>query len=388
MKKLLYVSFENGENQFSGVNKKIEGQIRAFEEAGFCADRIARYGDGIAFFPDGAAPQIMKTRTLWRIALCRWAARHAGAYDAAYIRFQFFCPFVLGMVRAFHGAGVKTVMEIPTYPYVAELKKQGARAIHKRVIDGCFKTACAGYIDRFAAPLYGKPILGKDCIEIRNGIDVDQVRPRQHRRDGNAIHLLAVAMMAPWHGYDRLISGIHEYYARGGARDVRLHLVGEGAATPYYTELIRQYGLSDHVIQYGRLFGADLDAMYDMADIGVGSLASTRKEIYRTNTLKVLEYMAKGLPVICEEGEMGIPAGSPFRLTIPADESPVDVQAVVAFHDAVYAAGAETVIRSVRGYCAEHCSPEKGLRDVLTYLEEQIEGTDGKAVGIKKGHNS
>lgn len=370
MKNLLYVSFENSENRASGVNKKINGHIKAFEGEGYSADLIAHYQSNIAFYHEDEQPRIIESGLPWRIALCNWAAKHASDYDVAYIRFQFFCPFVLNMVRSFHNAGVKTVMEIPTYPYENELIAQGFKGIPKRLIDSTYGPGCAKYIDAFVSPLYGGIILGKQAIEIYNGIDAESISPRKPHQ-GGAISLLAVAMMAPWHGYDRIIEGMHNYYKNGGKRKVVLHLVGEGAATPEYQKLIDKYALGEHVVQHGRKFGEELEAMYDIADIGVGALSSFLKQVYKTNTLKVLEYMAKGLPVICEEGEVGIPKESKYRLSIPTDKTPVDVEKVIEFYDSIYTGknNLDTVINEIRTYCINNCSVADGLRSVFEYIK-------------------
>jgi len=250
MKKLLYVSFENSENRASGVNKKISGQIKAFESENYLVDLVSVHKDDIALYQNNAK-KIIKSNSIPRISLCAWAVKNAKNYDIAYIRFQFFCPFVLRMLKAFSQHNVITIVEIPTYPYAIELKKQGVRGIPKRIIDYVFGSLCSRYIDTFASPLYGDKILGRPCVEIYNGIDVDEITPRKPMKDSQ-IDLIAVAMMAPWHGYDRLINGLHEYYQKGGQRNVTLHLVGEGVATPEYTRLISQYSLEAHVIQHGK----------------------------------------------------------------------------------------------------------------------------------------
>lgn len=369
MDKLLYVSFENSENRASGVNKKISGQMEAFKEKGFAVDLIAVYADNIAFFKDGEVPSIQKSPILPRITLCNWVANHAEYYKVAYIRFQFFCPFVLKMVKALHRNNVKTVMEIPTYPYENELVAQGLKGIPKKLIDSTYGPYCAKYIDAFASPLYGGEILGKQAIAIYNGINAENISPRKPHQ-GRTISLLAVAMMAPWHGYDRIIEGMHNYYMNGGKQEIVLHLVGEGAATPEYQRLIDKYTLSRHVVQHGRKFGEELEGMYDIADIGVGALSSSLKQVYKTNTLKVLEYMAKGLPVICEEGEVGIPKNSKYRLSIAADQTPVDIEKVIQFYDSIYTGKdqIDTVINEIRSYCINNCSVADGLKGVFEYI--------------------
>ena len=382
MKKLLYVSFENSENRASGVNKKISGQMQVFKADGYAVDLVARYQNGLAFYKADSDPEVINVEGSWRVSLCSWAAGKANEYDIAYIRFQFFCPFVLNMVKSFHKANTKTIMEIPTYPYNTELKKQGLRGLPKRMIDGTFKRACARYIDCFAAPLYGDAIMGVPCIEIRNGIDVDEIPAKKIQvGDDNKIHLLAVAMMAPWHGYDRMIKGLHNYYSTGGKEDFVLHLVGQGVASEEYHSLIEKYNLFNHVIEHGKLHGTELDEMYNIADIGIGSLGVHRTVIKKTNTLKIMEYMAKGIPVICEPSECGIPKESLYRLTVSDDEKPIDISELFKFYKDIYRKRTkDKVIEDIRNECRNNCNIKSGLKDVLIFMKQR----EGEKMGERK----
>lgn len=371
MKKLLYVSFENAENRASGVNKKISGHLKAFSDCGYDTTLAATYNDAIAYRNSDGIFHEIKTGKSSRVALCEWVALNCKGYGACYIRFQFFCPYVLKMVKALKKNNVTVIMEIPTYPYEYELKKQGVKGIPKLICDRAFRYRCAKYIDSFSAPLYSDDIYKKHCIEIRNGIDVGNVVPKKPSGNDDTIRLLAVAMMAPWHGYQRMIEGINKYVKSGGTRKVELHLVGEGAATPMYRRLAEEYGLCDSVIIHGKLFGNSLDEMYDLCDIGVGSLGLPSKQLPKTNTLKVLEYMAKGLPVICEESEISIDKNSKYRLEVPSDSDPIDVNKVIDFFDSVYEDGRTAVIDSIRSECAEKSSVQKGISGVIDFFEKR-----------------
>lgn len=81
--------------------------------------------------------------------------------------------------------------------------------------------------------------------------------------------------------------------------------------------------------------------------------------------------MAKGLPVICEEGEVGIPKESKYRLSIPTDKTPVDVEKVIEFYDSIYTGknNLDTVINEIRTYCINNCSVADGLRSVFEYIK-------------------
>ena len=40
---------------------------------------------------------------------------------------------------------------------------------------------------------------------------VDEISPKINKTSDGKINLLAVSMMAPWHGYDRIIEGIYKW---------------------------------------------------------------------------------------------------------------------------------------------------------------------------------
>ena len=369
MKKLLYISFEDASNDASGVNKKIKGHIRTFLDEGYSVDLIAVFGDDIILLQNLSNRKIISSSFNKRITLCNWVAKNSYNYNFAYIRFQFFCPFVLRMLTALKQESVKVVMEFPTYPYCNELRQQGLRGVPKKIIDGIFAKYCSRLIDLFVAPLYEGTILGKECKSIRNGIDFKRNTIRQPiNGKENQLHLLAGAMMSPWHGYDRLIKGMYHYYKNNGSRDIVFHLVGCGTATQFYQNLTQKYGLIDKVMFHGNKFGVELEYFYNIADIGISALGSHRKCIYKLNTLKVLDYVSKGIPVVCEPGEVSIPDKSKYRLTVPADDSDIDIERLIRFYDEIYSSSdSEFVAENIRKECIESCSIKAGIQSVLDY---------------------
>ena len=60
--------------------------------------------------------------------------------------------------------------------------------------------------------------------------------------------------------------------------------------------LARDLGVADRVVFHGELHGEALDRVAAACDIGIGGLGLYRKGQYRSMTLKLREYMARGLP--------------------------------------------------------------------------------------------
>ena len=135
-----------------------------------------------------------------------------------------------------------------------------------------------------------KEIWNRPTIQISNGIDFSQIKIKQNNNiNPNLINFIGVATIHPWHGYDRLIKGLIEYYKQKAIADkVYFHIVGEGVPEimNYYKELAQQNNLEDYIIFHGPKFGTDLDNLFELADLGIGSLARHRSGIDKIKTLK------------------------------------------------------------------------------------------------------
>ena len=79
------------------------------------------------------------------------------------------------------------------------------------------------------------------------------------------------------HGFDRVIRGIAQYYENGGKCNVIFHIVGQGDESENLKGLATSLNLEKNIIFHGSKFGAELDALYENADIGVDALGAHRK---------------------------------------------------------------------------------------------------------------
>jgi hypothetical protein len=94
-------------------------------------------------------------------------------------------------------------------------------------------------------------------------------------------------------------------------------------------------GLAEMVRIHGVLYGSDLDEVLADCHLAIGSLALHRKVLKEACALKVREYTARGLPFVMSHDDPDLPAGLPWVLKIPADESPVEIDALVNFAEDV-----------------------------------------------------
>ena len=157
-----------------------------------------------------------------------------------------------------------------------------------------------------------------------------------------ALHLIGVAEVHLWHGYDRLIRGIGEYYKNtANPRDVYFHIVGGVAPDDRYKDneyhqgfqnIIDHYGIQDRIIFHGTLFGEELDKVFNQCQFAIGSLARHRSGITVIKTLKNREYATRGLPFIYSEQDSDFDH-QPYVMKAPPDETPINVQQILDFID-------------------------------------------------------
>lgn len=379
VKNILYITYvDYCQGAFPGVEDKIAGQMLAMREAGCHVDRVNQYARG-AQLVDGetGAAELFEAGRFRRFSICKavQAALRRRKYAAAYIRFQFFSEDVRRITALLHKSGARVVMEFPTYPYEGELHRQGWRGEIKLLCDRIFRRACTRNIDGFVTQAEEKAIYGVPCVHVLNGLDYSTHPLRSIRapRPGE-MHLAAVASMLPWHGYDRLLRGMADYYINKKSSDfnIVLHLVGDGRELALYRQIVAEGGLQDHVVFHGMQGGDALDAVMSGCDIAVGSLAAHRIGLKKLSTLKSREYCAWGFPSINASPTDILSPDDPFCLFVPEDESPVDMAAAVAFYKRVYFEGGLTameIAQRIRSAAEAQSDVRAVFRPVIDFIQ-------------------
>ena len=242
-------------------------------------------------------------------------------------------PFTLHMVWQMRKNHVKVVMEIPTYPYDQEYIGFSRKAT--LLIDKCFRHTLAKRLSGVITFSDYQTIFGSRTIQISNGIDFKQIKLKKHINDtSHELHLIGVAEIHYWHGFDRLVKGLVNYYQANSGYNVYFHIVGNFAAKREENDilpLIKKYNLERYVILHGMRHGEELDELFEQADMGIGSLARHRSGITHIKTLKNREYAARGLPFIYSEMDSDF-EGESYILKAKADESPIEIPAILEFH--------------------------------------------------------
>ena len=273
--------------------------------------------------------------------------------------------YVVG--KLLHEAGTKILYEIPTCCKKAEEAASLPRRLfsvyanlwRKKLMQYPDVFVCIGDVDfdRY----YGKP-----AVRINNGICLDSVPIRKPEKNKDAIHILALASMSYWHGYDRLIRSAAQY---SGSVPVVIHMVGgnDGGMLPQWEKLTEELHAENKVIFHGKMYGDELTHMFDLCDVGINSLGLYRKDLEATSELKVREYTARGLPFVCTVDDPALRfADKPFWIKLANDDSVPDMKEIVDFALAMRQEPEHPA--NMRAYAQKHMSWEAQYGQVFKRL--------------------
>ena len=197
-------------------------------------------------------------------------------------------------------------------------------------------------------------------IKIGNGINIDNKLPiAKENSDKKTLNLIAVAQLADWHGYDRLIKAISKL-----DKDfkIRLKIVGDGYILSYLKNLTIELNLEDKITFTGSLFDRDLDNAFDEMDIGVSSLGLYRKGLSEASDLKTREYLARGLCTIGVGKDPDFDENSKYRFVVSNSDSIDDIVNLLIELKNINLPNRQ----EVRNYAIENLTFEKKLLKVLS----------------------
>lgn len=350
MTKGLFFVF-HGFAPYNGISKKIMYQIEAFKQCGIdmklCYYDVTLEGERVWKIEDkvilslgyGIKAKLKKRFLYGKLS----SAIISEEIDFIYIRSMHNAnPFTINFVKKLHKASIKILMEIPTYPYDREYSSFKRK--FSLYIDRSFRGTLAGYIDKIVTFSDYDTIFGTPTIKISNGIDFDRIKLKKNLNDtSKTLNMTGVAEIHFWHGYDRLIRGVVNYYKSNPSYKVYFNIVGD-----FFSEIereailspIKENNLEQYVILYGNRQGEELDEIFEKTDIGVGSLARHRSGITNIKTLKNREYAARGVPFIYSEYDEDF-ENKPYIMKVPADETPVNISEVIDFYNKLTVSPAE-----------------------------------------------
>ena len=346
--KILFLVY-HGFSEHSGISKKIHYQVKGLRENGhevhLCyydfspEGHRCRYVDNDVIADYGTGMMAGLWQRLDYSAVYQYCLAHH--IEFVYARcFQNANPVLICFFKKLKKAGIHAVTEIPTFPYDTEFKNFEWKMRLGLKVDQLFRNSFYPLMDAVVTFSDATEIFGQRTIRISNGVDFDSIPLHNHQLSAfsaqpSPLHLIGVAEVHPWHGFDRVIAGIGEYYSQKSDQqpDVFFHIVGgvhPNHMNDVFKPLLDKYRIQDRVIFHGQLFGDALTDVFNQCQFAIGSLGRHRSGFTVIKTLKNREYATRGIPFIYSEQDSDFDS-QPYVLKAPADESSIVIQKIVDF---------------------------------------------------------
>lgn len=338
-KKILFLAFApiiKG----NGVANKILSQREAFEKLGhevsFCHfknenSKTIVYVDNNVFFDLGGRYSYHLKIYAFFNKLIRYVKDHN--FDSVYVRYEKNANYSFVKFLKTVGVNCKIIMEMPTYPYDSESVANSIIQKFRLKIEKFYRTKFCSSVDYIATFSDHSIIYGVKTFKISNAVD-EKLTPLRGTKTQNDYDysFIGVANLAFWHGYDRLLYGLKDYYNNGGDKRILIKIVGEGNPNEYsrLKKIVCDEHLEDSVVFYGNKSGKELDKLFEDSDFAIGCLGCHRKDITKVKSLKNIEYAMRGIPFIYSELNDDFD-DKPYIIKAEADDSNIDINVILEY---------------------------------------------------------
>ncbi|MDT2767634.1 hypothetical protein P7G58_01965 [Globicatella sulfidifaciens] len=363
--KIIYL-YNINEN-YLGVINKIDLQIKEFKKSQIEVKKVNLYKGSLLAKILNKIPIIPNYSSIKA-----YKELNKNKYDHVYIRkTNMDLLFLLAIRRARRKHNrMKIMLEIPTYPY----DKERTRFFDKILLfsDKFIRNFLKNYIDIIFTYSQDKEIFNIPTINLSNAANT-KLRKKKIVVS-NSINIVAVANFDFWHGYDRFIKGLENYYKNGGTRKIVLNLVGEGKEIKYYKSIASDLIESGNIVFHGTKFGNDLEDIYDACEIGLDAMGRHRSNIFYNSSLKGKEYGCVGLPIVSGvKTELDYDEKYKFYLRVPANESMINIDDVIRFYDRVYYSDCdkEKIVDEIRNYTIQNFDVSVVWNKVIKFINSK-----------------
>ena len=333
--KVLYLAFlELAKGD--GVSKKIAAQVKAFKKKSEC--HLCSYINSCnkrSFKVDDHTICEVPNRysLLYRKHIFNSILRYIelNNINILYIRYTLNADlYYILFLKSVKKIGCKILLEIPTYPYDNEFKKASLKRNILHNIEKLFRKWLRCCCDYIVTTSEEDMIFDTPTIRISNAVDPDDIVLNAPTENKEFYRFVAVGQIAFWHGYDRIILGLKNYYNNNPSVLVYLDIVGDGHSLQDLQTLTKNFNLEKYITFHGRREGAELDLIFKTADMAIGCLGCHRKSLMEVKSLKNVEYAMRGIPFVYSEQNSDFDDKT-FVLKCPADESPIVVEELINF---------------------------------------------------------
>ena len=358
---MLYIVYDDlCDKCYVGIRKKILAQVRVFSKKFERVFYTSYSGQMLYLLTDETVIEkelAITWQECYKIIL-GWIIKYS--ISKTYIRYNFADRWFIEFLKEQKRRNIASVLEFPTFPYEGEVSNK--RSIME---DRHYRTQISEYIDRCTTYTNFDEIFGITSILLLNGVDIEEHPARNPRKKDGSIVLLAVAAMAKWHGYERVIEGMAQYYEENGKKNILFKLVGDGPEIGKYKSLVQKYGLETKVEFCGKLEGKALDMQYDESDIAIGSLGMYKTGLENASPIKMREYYTRGLPIVYGYEDLGFQGNEEYLLRLPNNSEPVDMLAIIQLFEKT--AGDSALISKMHEDAGRRFSWDRILAPVIDY---------------------
>lgn len=344
--KSLYITFRpliDGD----GISKKVKAQHQAFIKNGLDMElSYLSVDNGIRSYIIGEDKLILGNKLIAKLKhnllyslLYDKLVKHIKKNNIEFIYIRYTSdasPSYIKFLKKIKSLGVIIFIEIPTYPYDGEINATNYYQSFNIEREKHYRKQLYKVVDRIVTFSSDDEIYRIKCINISNAIDFNAIELREESPTHDYVKFIAVAALVYWHGYDRIIEAIGEYYKNwdDSKRVIYIDILGGGGGGAYSSLLnqIEKLNLGKYVKLHGVKIDKELTELFKDADIGIGSLGRHRNGIFQMKALKNVEYAARGIPFIYSETNPDF-EDKEYIYKVAADESPIDITKILEDFD-------------------------------------------------------
>ena len=358
-------------NPAIGVAKKISMQIDSFCKLGYDVTYSAYLHDGVAILRKGVVlrkKQINNKRMnnmfrrFYLLKLCIEYLQIEEKYDIGFIRWDAVDFIFLNTLSIMRNKCRFVLMDF--HGYYPGYKSKGLTGKYIKYMTAFLGSRMSKYVDLGLTETVERTLFGIKTLPIDTGIDIDLYKPHRYIGDIDELNLISVANERPYHGLDRIINGLVEYYAsENKPKKVYLHLVGK--LSPETKRIIKNSGLKS-IKTYGYLSGDALDNIYSRCNIGLGPLATYRTGGKQGTGIKTKEYFAIGMPYVYAGNELLVPDDYPYVLKISDNGGIIDINMLIHFYEKILRFG--NIQKDMRCFAKENFSWDKIFESALKMM--------------------
>jgi len=330
--RIAYVTMHWPRFAASGVGKKINRQIKAWRDSGHIVELFNHMHsledkslllNGKRFEYDLGTGQFATIKTeVNRIKAVKALIESVLEFepDIIYMRWSIYTYPIHRLLNH-----ISTVVEINTVDTSEYRALGGIYALYNRLTRSIILSKVAGivFITEQMRSMPDFTRFKKPSATIANSINLDTTSPFPAPAN-TPPHLLFIGTPGmAWHGVDKLMVLAKSF------PDLEIDIVG-------ISELQGLRNLPGNLHLYGYLQGEALEKVMRNADAAIGSLSLHLIDIYEGSTLKILDYISRGIPCILPYFDVNLtPLNSEYFLQIPNNEANIQTHGQ-AIRDFVY----------------------------------------------------